>query len=88
MRKFSVKREGKCIKCGYCCPPNCLHLKNGFCEIYAIRDKFCEECGETHQNCIDAPMFPMRKVNVKCGYRFYVVGEKQEAVLIETVMKK
>lgn len=87
-----IVRKGNCNKCGYCCgfidgkitEGSCRHLlSNGSCSIYDKRSEYCKECGHTHENCIQGPMLPLRKVNPKCGYRFYMKESGAEVINIE-----
>lgn len=72
-----IKRRGECKACGYCCPPTCPHFKDNLCTIHDFRQAYCEECGQTHQECIDAPVFPMKRAHKECGYYFITsVGSK------------
>ena len=70
---MEIVRVGKCLRCGYCCTgANCEHFINGLC---AIHDHKPEECRL-------APVYPVRKGNPDCGYRFYVKGTDLEAIEI------
>jgi len=87
-----IVRTGGCRRCGFCCgfvdgkvtEGACRHLlSNGSCAIYDRRAGFCPECGHTHENCIGNPKFPLRKVNPKCGYRFYEKESGAEVIAVE-----
>ena len=80
--KLEIIRTGSCKQCGFCCPDDCPHLKNNLCEIHGRQGEFCSECNDTHQICVDAPPFPMRKGNPDCGFRFLVKGTDLEAIEI------
>jgi len=78
--------------CGWCCgfvdgkvtEGACSHLTaDGKCSIWNKRDEFCPEHGTTHENCIRYPQFPVRKLNPKCGYRFYDEESGCEVINVE-----
>lgn len=89
MREIKIIRVGSCNNCGYCCRgSNCPHFSDPDCLIHNERADPCELCEETHTDCIASPMYPMRRANPDCGYRFYISGEPLEAIEITTTVKE
>jgi len=89
---IKIIRLGSCRQCGFCCgfvdgkvtEGSCSHLTpDGKCSIYDRRHEFCPEHGTTHENCIGSPTLPLRKVNPKCGYRFFLEDSRAEVINIE-----
>lgn len=55
-------RTGECAQCGACgcegCPHFAVRQGQAYCKVYNKRDQFCQQCGMTHQGCIDFPDNP------------------------------
>jgi hypothetical protein len=90
--KLVLVRKGGCLSCGFCCgfvngrvtEGSCPHLTPlGRCAIWDKREFYCPTCGHDHKNCIEAPKYPMRKLNPKCGYRFYDAESGAEVINVE-----
>jgi hypothetical protein len=87
-----IVRVGECRQCGFCCgfvngkkvEGACSHLDdNGKCTIHDRLNEYCPEHGRRHTECIEHPVYPLRKVNPKCGYRFYDMESGAEVINIE-----
>ena len=87
---MQIVKTGECKCCGYCCPLTCPHFinENGLCADHETKNEYCSICDQTHEDCIDAPNYPMRKWNPECGYRFYVKGTDLEAISVEVTKKQ
>ena len=75
---FTFIRSGECSQCGACgcetmnCPHFAYRQGKPYCKIYNRRGNHRNQCGTTHQGCIDFPDNPWIYVvrDGRCSFTF------------------